>query len=58
MPAVWVVDAAAHPGYSETIPHGLFAAFQMMFAIITPALITGAFVEPIKFKGFILFSLL
>ena len=31
--------------YSATIPHNLFAAFQMMFAVITPALITGALVE-------------
>jgi Amt family ammonium transporter len=44
--------------YAPTIPHLAFAAFQMMFAIITPALITGAFVERISFKGFILFSLL
>jgi Amt family ammonium transporter len=44
--------------YSKTIPHGLFAAFQMMFAVITPALITGAFVERVKFKSFLLFSLL
>jgi Amt family ammonium transporter len=44
--------------YSKTIPHGLFAAFQMMFAVITPALITGAFVERVQFKSFLLFSLL
>jgi ammonium transporter, Amt family len=44
--------------YSKAIPHGLFAAFQMMFAVITPALITGAFVERVKFKSFLLFSLL
>jgi Amt family ammonium transporter len=44
--------------YAPTIPHLAFAAFQMMFAIITPALITGAFVERINFKAFILFSLL
>jgi Amt family ammonium transporter len=44
--------------YSKTIPHSLFAAFQMMFAVITPALITGAFVERVKFKSFLLFSLL
>jgi Amt family ammonium transporter len=52
------VDALPNEAYSQTIPHGLFAAFQMMFAIITPALITGAFVERIKFKAFLLFSLL
>ena len=52
------VGATPNPDYSKTIPHTLFAAFQMMFAVITPALITGAFVERVKFKGFLLFSLL
>ena len=52
------VGALPNGDYSKTIPHGLFAAFQMMFAVITPALITGAFVERIKFKAFLLFSLL
>jgi Amt family ammonium transporter len=52
------VGAAANPDYAKTIPHGLFAAFQMMFAVITPALITGAFVERVRFKSFLLFSLL
>ena len=41
--------------YSATIPHNLFAAFQMMFAVITPALITGALVERIKFSALIAF---
>lgn len=41
-----------------TIPHLLFAGFQMTFAIITPALITGAFVERVRFKSFLLFTLL
>lgn len=41
-------------GYS--IPELLFVSFQGMFAVITPALIIGAFAERIKFKGFILFS--
>ncbi len=49
------VDPAA---IAPTIPHMLFAAFQMMFAIITPALITGAFVERVRFKAFLVFSLL
>jgi ammonium transporter, Amt family len=40
------------------IPHLLFMAFQMTFAIITPALITGAFVERIRFRTYILFTLL
>ncbi|KIX11449.1 ammonium transporter [Dethiosulfatarculus sandiegensis] len=47
------------PGpYAETIPHLAFASFQMMFAVITPALITGAFVERVRFSAFLLFSLL
>nr|WP_281370805.1 ammonium transporter [Microbacter margulisiae] len=41
-----------------TIPHIVFILFQMMFAVITPALIIGAFAERIKFKGFVVFSLL
>jgi Amt family ammonium transporter len=52
------VGALPNDDYSKTIPHGLFAAFQMMFAVITPALITGAFVERVNFKSFLLFSLL
>src|SRR5215212_5361615 len=44
--------------YAKTIPHLAFMAFQMMFAIITPALITGAFAERKRFKAFVLFSLL
>jgi ammonium transporter, Amt family len=44
--------------YSKTIPHQVFVLFQMMFAIITPALITGAFAERKKFSAFILFTLL
>lgn len=41
-----------------TIPHLLFATFQMTFAIITPALISGAFVERVNFKAFLIFTLL
>ena len=52
------VGAAPSPNYGTTIPHQAFAAFQMMFAVITPALITGAFVERTRFKSFLLFSLL
>jgi len=52
------VGALPNAAYSSTIPHSLFAAFQMMFAVITPALITGAFVERVKFISFLLFSLL
>ena len=43
---------------AATIPHVLFALFQMMFAIITPALITGAFAERMKFSGYVMFSAL
>jgi Amt family ammonium transporter len=48
----------ADGGTIGTIPHVVFIMFQCMFAIITPALIIGAFAERIKFKGFLLFSLL
>ncbi len=44
--------------YSKTIPHSVFMLFQMMFAIITPALITGAFAERKRFSAFIVFTLL
>jgi len=44
--------------YAGTIPHQAFMAFQMMFAIITPALIVGAFAERIRFGAFCVFSLL
>ena len=44
------------PGpYADTIPHLVFAAFQMMFAMITPALITGAVVGRMRFKALLLF---
>ena len=50
------VGAGAHPdGLGATIPHSAFAIFQMMFAIITPALITGAFAERMKFSGYVAF---
>ena len=44
--------------YASTIPHQAFMVFQMMFAIITPALIIGAFAERAKFSTFIVFILL
>jgi Amt family ammonium transporter len=44
--------------YAGNIPHLAFAAYQMMFAIITPALITGAFVERVRYKTFLVFTLL
>jgi Amt family ammonium transporter len=44
--------------YATTIPYVLFAAFQLMFAAITPALITGAFAERKRFASFVLFTIL
>ncbi|HLA29040.1 MAG TPA: ammonium transporter [Syntrophales bacterium] len=44
--------------YAATIPHQVFMIFQAMFAIITPALMIGAFAERIKFPAFLLFTLL
>jgi Amt family ammonium transporter len=52
------VGAEPNADYAATIPHLGFAAYQMMFAIITPALITGAFVERINFKAFLIFTIL
>lgn len=52
------VGVAPNPDYAATVPHLAYMAFQMMFAVITPALITGAFAERKKFKAFVLFSLL
>ena len=46
------------PDYGSTVPHVAFMVFQCMFAIITPALITGAFAERMKFSAFLLFTLL
>lgn len=43
---------------NDRIPHILFILYQCMFAVITPALIIGAFAERIKFKGFLVFSIL
>ena len=52
------VGATPNPAYAATIPHQAFMVFQMMFAIITPALITGAIAERTKFGTFIVFVLL
>jgi len=46
------------PDYSATVPHQAFMIFQMMFAIITPALITGAIAERFKFKTYLVFLIL
>jgi ammonium transporter, Amt family len=45
-------------GYAPTIPHQAFMLFQMMFAVITPALITGAFAERKRFAAYLLFIIL
>ena len=52
------VGFAPFPEYSSTIPHQVFMFFQMMFAVITPALIIGAFAERMKFSAFLVFILL
>ncbi len=52
------VGTAPSDTYATTIPHLLFMIYQCMFAIITPALITGAFAERMRFGPFLLFSLL
>jgi Amt family ammonium transporter len=52
------VSATEAGPYSDTIPHQAFMIFQAMFAIITPALITGAFAERMKFSSFVVFVVL
>ena len=52
------VGLEPNPDYAATIPHQLFMVFQMMFAVITPALIIGAFAERMKFSAFLVFTLL
>ena len=52
------VGAAPDPDYAGTIPQQTFMVFQLMFAIITPALITGAFAERMKFSATALFMVL
>lgn len=52
------VGLTLHPEFSETIPFLLFALFQLKFAIITPALITGSFAGRIRFRAYILFMVL
>src|SRR5664280_1079642 len=44
--------------YAATIPHSVFMIFQCMFAVITPALIIGAYAERVKFSAFLVFTLL
>jgi len=52
------VGLDVYKDYAPTIPHQAFMIFQAMFAVITPALIIGAFAERMKFSAFLLFTLL
>jgi Amt family ammonium transporter len=52
------VGGAPNPDYAATVPQQSFMLFQMMFAIITPALISGAIAERMKFKAYVLFMVL
>jgi ammonium transporter, Amt family len=52
------VGTAPSATYATTIPHTVFMIYQCMFAVITPALIAGAFAERVRFSAFVVFSLL
>src|SRR6266853_5332042 len=52
------VGALTHPDLAPTIPLVVFALFQLKFAIITPALITGSFAERVRFSSYLLFMCL
>ncbi len=52
------VGVDPHPTYAPTVPQQLHMVYQLMFAIITPALISGAFAERMKFSAYLLFTLL
>ena len=52
------VGMTPNAAYSATLPHLTFMVFQMMFAVITPALISGAFAERMKFSAMLLFTVL
>ena len=52
------VGSAPNPDYAPTIPQQTFMVYQLMFAIITPALICGAFAERMKFSAMLLFTVL
>ena len=52
------VSATEAGPYADNIPHQVFMIFQAMFAIITPALITGAFAERMKFSSYVIFTVL
>ena len=51
------VGAEPNPLYAPTIPHQTFMIYQLMFAIITPALIAGAFAERVRFQAMVVFSI-
>ncbi|GFM33368.1 ammonium transporter [Desulfovibrio subterraneus] len=55
---MFLEGVGVEPGPAATIPHALFMIFQCMFAVITPALISGAFAERIKFSAMVAFSVL
>jgi ammonium transporter, Amt family len=52
------VGIAPNPTYAPTIPHMAFMIYQAMFAVITPALISGAIAERMKFSSYLIFTLL
>jgi len=52
------VGSAPNTDYAPTIPHLTFMVYQLMFAIISPALITGAFAERVRFRALVIFSIL
>jgi len=52
------VGMQTHPDFSPTIPFALFSLFQLKFAIITPALVSGAFAERVKFSSYMVFMVL
>ena len=52
------VGGATHPDLAPTIPLALFAMFQLKFAVITPALITGSFAERVRFSAYLVFMAL
>lgn len=52
------VGMSTHPDFAPTIPFALFSLFQLKFAIITPALISGAFAERVKFSSYLIFMFL
>lgn len=53
---LFLADVGAEPfALAPTIPHSLYMVYQMMFAVITPALITGAVAERMRFRGYVVF---